>query len=258
MKALCLVVVIVGLLVSGCADDESRPGVTQESSSTVVTSAESSSTSSSTTSLAPTTSAPTTTTSSTSTTTAPSTTTTTQPAFTGLELSGSGDDVVDIEVPSGDAAIVTFTHSGSHNFTVWSYDKNGDQIDLLVNTIGAYEGTRPINFLEGEEVALVEIGADGGWTVTVEPLADAPQIPASGRYEGVGDAVLIDPLGPDSAFRGTFTHSGEHNFAVWAWGTTRDLLVNEIGQYDGTVIVPGGTVVYDISADGAWTVLLDR
>ena len=35
---------------------------------------------------------------------------------------------------------------------------------------------------------------------------------------------------------------------------TWDLLVNEIGAYDGIVLVESGLVTWDVSADGDWTV----
>ena len=60
--------------------------------------------------------------------------------------------------------------------------------------------------------------------------------------------------GPDPTPAATLTHNGDSNFSVWAWGTTRDLLVNEIGAYDGTVLVESGLFIWDVSADGDWTV----
>jgi hypothetical protein len=53
----------------------------------------------------------------------------------------------------------------------------------------------------------------------------------------------------------TLTHSGSSNFIVRAWGfPDRDLLVNEIGNYAGTVLVAPGLYAWDISADGSWTI----
>ncbi len=47
----------------------------------------------------------------------------------------------------------------------------------------------------------------------------------------------------------TFTHQGDSNFSVLAWNEDgRDLLVNEIGEYDGTVRSPTGIVFYGVLA----------
>ena len=48
------------------------------------------------------------------------------------------------------------------------------------------------------------------------------------------------------------THQRASNFVVEAIADSSDLLVNEIGNYNGTVPMPGGAFVL-ISADGAWT-----
>ena len=52
----------------------------------------------------------------------------------------------------------------------------------------------------------------------------------------------------------TIRHGGSSNFVVSAWGSSWDLLVNEIGNYSGTVRVPAGTVIFEVQADGNWTI----
>ncbi|WP_084963093.1 hypothetical protein [Thermoactinospora rubra] len=54
----------------------------------------------------------------------------------------------------------------------------------------------------------------------------------------------------------TLRHSGEGNFIVWALdnrGRYLRLLVNEIGDYRGRVILPAGTRYATVTADGAWS-----
>jgi hypothetical protein len=47
---------------------------------------------------------------------------------------------------------------------------------------------------------------------------------------------------------------GSSNFAVHAYSDSgADLLINEIGKYGGEVLLPSGTLVVEINADGAWT-----
>jgi hypothetical protein len=51
------------------------------------------------------------------------------------------------------------------------------------------------------------------------------------------------------------TNTGDRHFAIWAWGeTSRDLIVNDAGPYEGTVLVESGLPVWDITATGEWTV----
>jgi hypothetical protein len=55
------------------------------------------------------------------------------------------------------------------------------------------------------------------------------------------------------------THSGESNFIVHVFrADSEDLLVNKIGAYTGSRPLFGGEpVVFDVDADGAWTITLE-
>jgi hypothetical protein len=188
-----------------------------------------------------------TTTSTTTTTTAP-TTTTTLPAWQAFTVEGSGDDFIELAVPDGDAAVLAITHNGSSNFGVVTYTAANDRLDLLVNEIGDYEGRVPVNFLLGQEVGLIEITADGPWTITALPLSDLEL--GVDTAAGQGDDVLLMTVTAPTL---DVTHDGDSNFVVSAWTDDRDLLINEIGPYQGTVRTPTGTVIYEINADGNWT-----
>ena len=188
----------------------------------------------------------------TTTTTVPPTTTTTLPAgFPPFSVEGSGDDFIEFTIQNDDPAVLHITHSGFSNFAVISYTAGNDRIDLLVNEIGNYSGSVPVNFQVGEEVGLLEITASGPWTINAEYLFDLP-LNQDGEAGGFGDSVLYMNITNPGV---TFTHQGDSNFSVLAWNEDgRDLLVNEVGEYDGTVRSPTGIVFYEISANGDWTV----
>lgn len=173
-------------------------------------------------------------------------------SFEAQEFSGSGDDVIDVSVPDDVPAILVLTHQGSANFIVQGHGEQGDFPDVLVNAIGNYDGTRPVNFGRTEALRELEIQADGPWTISLRPLSDAPAAEA-GSSAGSGDAVVR----VDGGGRGAFTHDGSANFIVEAYedfGSFDGMpIVNEIGPYDGTVRVPSGTQVLVIQADGNWT-----
>lgn len=173
--------------------------------------------------------------------------------FPPLAMSGSGDRVIQVAVPGGVPALVTIIHSGTGGFAVWSHAAGGEMIDLLVDHVGAYRGIRPINLRQNEAVATLEIEADGAWTISVESLLNATHI-AGASFSGVGDDLLIDPEPPSQPVSAAITYDGEGHFAVWAYGDTRDLIVNRIGSYSGEVLVPAGTILWEIVADGRWSV----
>jgi uncharacterized protein with LGFP repeats len=108
----------------------------------------------------------------------------------------------------------------------------------------------------------------GGVISTAPPAAPAPApapTPGVSNYAGFGRTVIpiSKPGGARVAAVATLTHNGRSNFIVksldasYGW---KDTLVNEIGQYGGTVLFDESnwkgtdTVYLDIQADGAWSI----
>jgi hypothetical protein len=59
------------------------------------------------------------------------------------------------------------SHNGDRNFAIWLLDQRGNRIDLLVNEIGQFSGSKAIGITRAG-IYLLDIAADGNWTVTVE------------------------------------------------------------------------------------------
>ena len=168
-------------------------------------------------------------------------------------FSGTGSEVVILEPLGEDVFYATVTHDGSSNIALWSVDENGQDIDLLVNEIGGYEGEVAVNF--GEDPAALRVEADGAWTIDLVPLSEAPRWDGEGVHEDHGDSILIVDGVADGLTPVTLTHDGESNFAIWAWGESYpDLIVNDIGVYEGTTLLPDGSLVLQVDADGTWTI----
>jgi len=178
-----------------------------------------------------------------------------EPAFEDkIELSGAGDDIVELDIPGDEPAIAHITHDGSSNFQVTGYTTEGERAGSLVNEIGPYEGTRPVN-LRDSEVKELDITADGSWTVVIQPLFEAPPAEPSGATEGSGDAVLL--VADNGAASVEVSHTGESNFQVTAWGSRRSGMINEIGVYEGRVRMPADAVLLEIVVDGSWSFNFD-
>lgn len=167
-----------------------------------------------------------------------------------IVLSGKGDQVVDVEKWDG-AALARIKNSGGGNFALWNYDADGNKIDLLVNTIGKYAGTRPIDFLADEHTARFQVKSDGDWEITLVPLSETEVFLVPGSYDGIGDNVLA-LIGSQPDLLKADASKADGNFAVWGYSNTRDLLINEIAPYEGTTILDSGTVVLVIKAEGPW------
>ena len=94
------------------------------------------------------------------------------------------------------------------------------------------------------------------WAIVIKPVTDAPAWDPSSPLEGSGDSVY--QLSPPSSGLVTLdiSNEGEDNFAVLAYtADSSDLLVNEIGNYSGQVLLPDGTVLVELIANGgSWTI----
>lgn len=171
--------------------------------------------------------------------------------FAPVTQTGVGDNI--ITLPEGaTAGIVTATHNGTRNFSISVMDAaNQSTGELLVNTIGAYNGTSDYGFNAfGDGVAL-QVTADGEWTITISPISAAPELAAS----GAGDAVFLYNGAVGTL---TATHDGTRNFAILEETNeafNMGLLVNEIGAYTGTVPLSSGPSVISVTADGNWTLV---
>lgn len=79
-----------------------------------------------------------------------------------LPVQGAGDSVFYLGTAPDTAA---FTHGGDSNFIVQVLADSVESPDLAINEIGAYEGTVLFR-VDGSEPALVQVTADGAWTMT--------------------------------------------------------------------------------------------
>jgi hypothetical protein len=192
--------------------------------------------------------------STTSTSIAPTTTTTLPGGFAPFTVEGSGNDVISLSVPGDAPALLDLIHDGSSNFSVVSREGNMEYIDLIVNEIGPYEGRRGLNlgWFGPEPARYLEIDADGNWNLTVRPISEARAM--SGSLTGHGDEVVRYVAGTPNSMHST--HDGSSNFAIVGHesdGSYGDLIVNEIGPYNGTDVIESGVAILEIEADGNWT-----
>ena len=169
---------------------------------------------------------------------------------------GRGDEVIKFKKAITEPTLVVTSWSGpDHNNTIYAYDSDGNEGDLLVNTIGSYKGTNLINIYEDENVKALKIEGSGSWKITLKPISEATAWDGKGTFSGESDDVIsVSDVfdGLDSMkFKST---KADSNVTVYGLGDGReDLIVNEIGNFSGTYLVPGGVTLMKISSDGHWT-----
>jgi hypothetical protein len=177
------------------------------------------------------------------------TTTTTTTVPPAALYDGSGDDVVAITKPGSGPAIVHARYTGGGNFAVEALDANAEQTDLLVNVIGACEGTVPLDF-DDTNTNRLQVTASGAWHIEVQDPRGAQRFDTT--VQGHGDNVLIYTGKSGVA---ALSHSGQSNFAInQITRTGSDLVVNEIGPYTGRIACAAGTAFVTVAADGDWSI----
>lgn len=176
--------------------------------------------------------------------------------FAAITETGSGDATV--ALPEGaEEGTVTAVYDGGGNsiFSIDVIDDNNESTgDFLVTTMGDYQGTTAFGLYDlGNEPDSLKITADGDWEITIASFEQTPylELPA----EGQGDAVYRYDGG---AADWTLTHDGDSVFTVGHFPFTGipdfNLLVMEMGRYEGTVPVTDDVAVVTITADGSWTI----
>lgn len=171
--------------------------------------------------------------------------------------SGTGDDVVEISKPSDGLPallMVSGNREGRH-FAVIARDESGSRLGALVNTTEPYIGIVPIDLPPTSSSSLLEVSATGSWQIQIYPIGAAQQVTVPGTFEGEGDNVLWIEGDPSRAtIQG---NADSRHFAVIAYdgnGTPLGAQVNTTDPYAGTVIIPGQTLLLQVSAVGSWSI----
>lgn len=174
-----------------------------------------------------------------------------------IVLSGSGDTSTDLISLEAGFAVFEGNYSGSRNFIVQLMDENGNNVDLLVNEIGSYNG-KTFATISSPGNYYLNVKASGNWNFTIyqtvpPTIADAPT-----EISGHGDDVVF--VNAESGnYKFTSNHQGSSNFIVRLNGT--GLLVNEIGAYSGSTrqqLSTTGVYAFVVNADGNWSIKIEK
>jgi autonomous glycyl radical cofactor GrcA len=184
------------------------------------------------------------------------------PTPESIALSGTGQEATSKFSLEKGLSIFRMSHDGDSNFAIWLLDDEGDKVELLVNEIGSFDGSKAVCIKKHGD-HLLDISADGRWAITIEQPrpSSAPSVPKAlkGKGQQASEAFSLDK----GLARFEMTHDGDSNFAIWLLddeGDNVELLVNEIGNFDGSKAVSirkSGIYLLDISADGNWEISIE-
>ncbi len=128
-----------------------------------------------------------------------------------------------------------------------------------MNVIGPYEG-RSVQNDRDSNPAVLEVRAEGSWSIRFEPVAAATEY-AAGVFAGRGNDVVRLASPTEGLTTATLTFSGSRNFIVKGLdinGAYMDLMANQIGDFSGQVLVEPGIQLLEVRGNGGtWTIQID-
>jgi hypothetical protein len=179
-----------------------------------------------------------------------------------ISYSGKGDTVITgVNIPAG-SYYAEYVHTGKSNFQSKLYYGNESyEYFRISNEIGVCSGQVALydNGNAAITDGMLEVKADGDWTITFKPVSGT----TTTNVKGSGQIVTGVFTATTSRVVVSTTHSGESNFIVkiikYNGTKTYDYesVTNEIGNYSGQKIInlTKGTKYYIyVRADGDWTV----
>ena len=180
----------------------------------------------------------------------PTATITNTPEPDPIVFKGKGPQVVDFKKWNGPAALKVSNIGGSI-FRIRSYNADGYMVDDLVNVIGSYVGTVPLDFLEHQMSTRLEIDSGGTWEISILPLSLIRKILIPGTISGIYDDVFMISGGAPDLMKADY--KGQSYFIVNGFDKNgfQDL-VSEYGDWSGTVNINSSTSIIEVRSIGEW------
>lgn len=162
-----------------------------------------------------------------------------------------------------DGGLVTFdlSHNGDSNFAVWLLNGNGEKEELLVNTIGSWDGKVVMYLPAG--TYLLDVEADGSWDADVsQPRYSSAEVDSLPQSSEGDDSTYIGPFSVDGLTRVEFVAEDDEHYAVWLKthrGENMELLFNEIGPFEGSTAFGGtGDAIIQVRTNGEWKIVIEK
>lgn len=180
------------------------------------------------------------------------------PAVDSVELAGNGDDVVLLEKPlEVFAAMRIDANSSSRYFGVKPVYLDGESGSSLVNTTDPFLGTVLLEGNRSNALGGFEVRATGDWTLTLTSISEVPLLESGETFLGSGgDLLRVKETGGLTTLDAVGNAEGRY-FGLKPYGARSSSLINTTDPYDGTVRVPSGTVLFEVTATGDWALTLN-
>ena len=170
-------------------------------------------------------------------------------------VDGTGPATVALPASAGPTAIVHAQYRGNDAFVVRSVDAQGDDIAVLAQSLGPYDGTFGVGFVDRrtDPTTGLRVDTTGPWHLDIADASLAPELTGAG-VSGHGDAVLAYK-GPETTAH--VIYPGTSAFAISTYaGGTYSVLARAVGPYDRQITLPAGPAFVSVTAAGDWSMSL--
>ncbi len=168
-----------------------------------------------------------------------------------------GDGNADVSVSKWDGpALLHARYTAGDNFGVQgvrlTYGGPGT-LKTLIDAIGPYEGTVPLDFEPGQPTSRLQIVASGPWVLEIRPLGSAKPYQVPVTVNGKGDDVVVLQGGAVSSMMAIAAGSGIFAVVGYTPAGVRTPLLDELAPFTGAVAVDAEISALAIHAKGAWS-----
>lgn len=178
-----------------------------------------------------------------------------------LLIDGVGDALVPI-TKNPFMAILRVNVTGNEPFRVWNYGRDGKMIDLLVQEVAPYHGTKFIFDSQASQfTSQLKVESKGAWTIEVLDLVLAVPPLVPGSY--VGDSEDVIRLEGTGATKITASMKEPRTLIVRALYGDRLALKSEsvvfkAGPFVSDYPLPKGTFWLEVEANGPWELAFSK
>jgi hypothetical protein len=172
-----------------------------------------------------------------------------------VTIKGRGDRTVPIPAAIALPAIAHAHYTAKGSFLVSSVDGAGRRLAVLASSLGPYDGTFPVGFVDpaDDPTANLRISTLGPWEIDIGSALLAPRL-ASGQ-SGLGDTVMAYE-GP--AATAHLTYRGHATLTVNLYENGGLIpLVHTRGPYDGPISLVAGPAFIAVTTTGNWSMIIE-
>lgn len=165
---------------------------------------------------------------------------------------GSGDSVLELDQRNHSWVLYVKGNAASRYFSVKGYDENGNDTETFINTTDPYEG---ITIDKSQTTSMLEISSNGDWYIEQKDISLSDEIIDNQTYNGNGDQVLL--YRGNGKIADISGNKESRYFSVKTYGQSGDnTMVNTTDVYQGQTMLKYDPFLFVVTSVGEWNITI--